>query len=195
MRGIFLLSVLVNLSSCAPVYRHASSQALQQKLQDILDKHSRFWNMSFSFAVYNSSVEVAVASGLDDYSDSATKLTIDSQIPMGSTTKLFTSTTALRLAQQGLFKLDDPVAPLINRYLESPQPCNEAPTMCEKTCAPLAHCYVKPSFLCKLVSKDKEASCSYCMRYLHCYASSGSSVPSALTLQQATPGLLPWSSS
>jgi len=101
---------------------------------------------------------------------------------MGSTTKFFTAVSALQLAQKGTIDLDEKVAPHIDAYLANPLPCDKAPANCEKQCAPHAHCYVKSTVLCKLRTKAEEAACSYCFRYLHCFASAGG-VPAKLTLE------------
>ena len=80
--------------------------SLRSELQAIVDRHSAFWNASMSFAVYNSSVDVAVAAGKNDYA-AGTWLTNATRIPMGSTTKQFTAVAALRLPRQ-----QEPLHPL-----------------------------------------------------------------------------------
>lgn len=166
------------------VYASTGTDALKEKLQSILDKHSSFWNASFSVGVHNSSLEVAVAAGLNDYANGSSKLTVNHKIPMGSTTKMFTAASVLKLAMEEKLSLNDTVAPAIDAYLAQALPCSKAPSMCKTQCAPSAHCFVQPTFTCKFVSKDKQATCSYCFRYLHCFASVNSIVPSKLTLKQ-----------
>lgn len=158
---------------------------LIQKLQAIVDKHSSFWNNSFSFAIYNKSVDVAVATGRNDYSDPSSKLTPENQIPLGSMTKMYTAVSVLRLAMRGQISgLDQPVAPLIDRYLARPLNCTDAPPICLTQCAPFAHCYVEPSTGCDQLSKANKSTCSYCFRYLHCFSRQDNDVPATLTLRQ-----------
>ena len=185
LRLALALSLLV--VQAVPVSQtHAREQALKQTLQRILDKHSNFWNASFSLGVSNQSMEVAVVSGQNDYADPNSKLTTDSQIPMGSTTKFFTAVSLLRLAAAGNLSLDDRIAPYVDAYLATPLPCAEAPDMCESDCVPWAHCYAKPDAIgCKMQSKSHKASCSYCFRYLHCFQGRGMvQPPTRISLKQ-----------
>ena len=161
--------------------------SLRSELQAIVDRHSAFWNASMSFAVYNSSVDVAVAAGKNDYA-AGTWLTNATRIPMGSTTKQFTAVAALRLAEQGTILLDEPIAPHVDRYLALPQPCERAPSMCVPTCVPVAHCLTRPGPLCAGVSRERRATCSYCLRFLHCWANATAGVPAKATLRQLWDG-------
>ena len=45
---------------------------------------------------------------------------------MGSTTKMFTAVSVLRLAKKGVISLDQKIAPLVDDYLSDPQPCQQA---------------------------------------------------------------------
>eukprot|EP00966_Prymnesium_polylepis_P299210 6913561-Prymnesium_polylepis.1 len=149
--------------------RTSHEAALQQQLQSIVDKHAQFWNASFSFAIANSSVEVAVAAGGNDLSNASSKLTPEMSIPQGSTTKMFSSVSILRLAEAKKLSLDDPIAPLVNRYLARSMPCATTPPYCEATCVPHAYCYTSAAdFRCKLITREQAANCSYCLRHLHC---------------------------
>jgi len=179
--GTMSLTLLVALSCAAPI--RSPSEQLKQQLQTILDKHAAFWNSSFSLAVYNDTVDVTVAAGLNDYA-AKTRLTPNNGIPAGSTTKMFTAAMSLRLAQNNALDLDDKVHMGVDTYLAKRLPCGDAPEMCKEQCVPYAHCYVKPDLFCKIRSKEKQATCSYCFRYLHCYSQSTNSVPKALTLRQ-----------
>lgn len=155
---------------------------LHTQLQQILVKHSRFWNASYSFAIANDSVEVAVASGLDDRAR-RTNLTRDMQIPQGSTTKMYTAVAVMRLQEQGVLRLDDAVAPHIDRYLSHKLPCAEAPATCAARCAPTARCWVdRNASGCESTTPETFAACSYCVRYFHCDEFRTAGAPEAVTL-------------
>ena len=175
MHAIALLSVL-----SAPPGDLAS---LQTELQAIITKHSTFWNASMSFAVYNASVDVAVVAGADDYA-TGSKLTPETRIPMGSTTKLFTAVAALRLAENGTISLDEPVAPHVDKYLARPQPCENEPAICVPQCLPTAYCLTKPDAACAGIPKEQQAACSYCLRFLHCHANATAGIPPKATLRE-----------
>ena len=177
--GPFLALVSLSISA-------SELASLRSELQAIVDRHSAFWNASMSFAVYNSSVDVAVAAGKNDYA-AGTWLTNATRIPMGSTTKQFTAVAALRLAEQGTISLDEPIAPHVDRYLALPQPCERAPSMCVPTCVPVAHCLTRPGPLCAGVSRERRATCSYCLRFLH-WANATAGVPAKATLRQLWDG-------
>ena len=51
------------------------------------------------------------------------------------------------------------------------------PCIYDGRCIPHAHCYGKPTFLCKSFTKEQKAACSYCWRYLHCFSKANSQVP------------------
>jgi 8-amino-7-oxononanoate synthase len=69
---------------------------LQESLQGILDDHSAFFNCSFSFAVHNETTELALTSGANNYGTPTTsRLTPDNQIPVGSTTKMYTAVAVI----------------------------------------------------------------------------------------------------
>jgi len=141
---------------------------LQRRLQSIVEEHSTFWNVSLSFAIHNDSVEIAVAAGANDYSNpGASRLTTDTQIPAGSTTKMYTAIAVLRLAEQGIIGLDQPIAPLVDKYLSKTPMCASAPSFCESKCAPRAECFT--SVNCTDISREFKSNCSYCLRYLPCY--------------------------
>ena len=175
MHAIALLSVL----STPP----GDLASLQTELQAIITKHSTFWNASMSFAVYNASVDVAVVAGADDYA-TGSKLTPQTRIPMGSTTKLFTAVAALRLAENGTISLDEPVAPHVDAYLARPQPCENEPAICVPQCLPTAYCLTKPDAACAGIPKEQQAACSYCLRYLHCHANATAGIPPKATLRE-----------
>ena len=139
--------------------------------------------MVTSLAVYNASVDVAVVAGADDYA-TGSKLTPQTRIPMGSTTKLFTAVAALRLAENGTISLDEPVAPHVDAYLARPQPCENEPAICVPQCLPTAYCLTKPDAACAGIPKEQQAACSYCLRYLHCHANATAGIPPKATLRE-----------
>jgi len=157
-----------------------SAVELHAQLQRIADVHSSFWNVSLSLALYNETVSIAVASGADDYAAS-TRLTPDSLIPMGSTTKMFSASTILQLAEMGVLSLDDPVAPLVDRYLAIELPCADEPAYCADECLPIAHCLKSPDAACKSVTAEQRAKCSYCVRHLHCHCDASSACPAHMS--------------
>ena len=169
---VFALGTLVSSVLAQPRETYASDDpsGLHEKLQSIVDFHSAFWNCSFSFAVHNDTMEIAVAAGANDWAKPTTsRLTPNSQIPMGSTTKMYTAVSVVRLAEAGTIHLDQPVAPLIDKYLAKPMPCEQSPAYCEVECAPISYCFVQPKPACTNTTDDIYYKCSYCLRYLHCY--------------------------
>ena len=117
---------------CGPKIQHVP---LHERLQAIVAQQATFWNVSMSFAVHNASVELAVAYGVNDFhAKPPRQLSVHDRIPMGSTTKMITATTVLRLAEKGTIQLDDPVAPGIDTYLSHRQPCKQAPAWCASRC-------------------------------------------------------------
>jgi len=178
-----MLPCAVATVSLAP--RPASNQLTTQlttQLKQILDKHAAFWNASYSFAIANDSVEVAVAAGYDDHAR-GTNLTRDMQIPQGSTTKMYTAVAVMRLEEQGVLRLDDTVAPHIDRYLAVKLPCADAPSMCAAQCASTAPCWANRNASgCEGTTAETFAACSYCVRYFHCDAFQAAGAPEAVTL-------------
>ena len=86
-----------SLCRCGPGLCSQPLAALQERLQGILDDHSAFFNCSFSFAVHNETTELALTSGANNYGTPTTsRLTPDNQIPVGSTTKMYTAVTVNR---------------------------------------------------------------------------------------------------
>ena len=136
-------------------------------------------------AVHNASLELAVSSGLDDYATGA-KLTPDHRVPMGSTTKLYTAVAVLRLAEQGALSLDEPVAPLLDRYLALPRDCGQSGAFCEQSCLPHAHCFFDPSGTgcAGLPAGLGDACLGYCGRYIGC--AGGGPVTARLLWQNQT---------
>jgi hypothetical protein len=152
----------------------AAFSGLQERLQGILDDHSAFFNCSFSFAVHNETTELALTSGANNYGTPTTsRLTPDNQIPVGSTTKMYTAVAVMRLAEVGIIQLDQPVAPLVDRYLAKPMTCDQAPLYCAAECAPISHCLVAPKPDCSAVTQETNLRCSYCLRFLHCFPGEG----------------------
>ena len=66
---VFALGTLVSSVLAQPRETYASDDpsGLHEKLQSIVDFHSAFWNCSFSFAVHNDTMEIAVAAGANDW--------------------------------------------------------------------------------------------------------------------------------
>lgn len=160
-------------SADAPSHPRASSaEELKAALQKVAEKHALFWNTSVSIAVHNDSLDLAVAAGINDFSTQTT-LTTEERIPMGSTTKMYTAVSVMRLAEQGRLSLDQPVAPLVDKYLATKGDCASMSSFCSKTCLPVAHCIFAPTGAgCSSVSPDTGVEClGYCTQYLHCDAS------------------------
>jgi len=176
MYHVLALPLAVGMLALGP-----QEQALEANLQSIADQYSLFWNFSLSFAVYNESVDIAVAAGANDYARPQTsRLSPEHRIPSGSTTKMYLAVAVLRLIEEGLIELDQPLAPLVDRYLAKPaQPCEDAPSYCEAQCASRAECFATVN--CTDLAASDKAQCSYCLRYLHCYPKPGQ--PTAATLR------------
>merc|ERR1719161_2400787 len=115
----FRMILLSHWLSCAPLSSGTPSrtETFTNKLQRIIDEHSRFFNASISLAIHNDTLEAAVASGQDNYADPSSRLTVNKSIPMGSTTKMYSAVGVLRLVENGTISLDQKVAPLVDRYL------------------------------------------------------------------------------
>merc|ERR1712176_1289000 len=102
---------------------------------------------------------------------------------MGSTTKMFTAVSVLRLAEKGVISLDQKIAPLVDKYLTHRLPCNETPAHCAKSCWPIVACLGgQTDGVCTDVRPKEKAACSDCIRHLHCHCD-GTACPSALTLK------------
>ena len=187
--AVLLVLAAAGFASCAPVVTASRDNHRQQQLtvqlQSILQRHSSFWNASSSLALYNDTTEIAVAAGLNDYSNQSSKLTPNNQIPLGSVTRFFSAVSVLRLVEAGKLKLDEPIAPLVDQYLAYPEPCDQTPAMCETECVPFAHCFTSDySEACAArTASQKNATCSNCFHHLHCFSASPD-VLSAITLLQ-----------
>ena len=86
-------------------------------------------------------LEVTAVAGANDYSQPETsRMTPDTVIPMGSCTKTTSAVIALRLAEQGIISMDEPVMPHVNRYLARRLDCAGLPadSYCSTTCIPQA---------------------------------------------------------
>jgi CubicO group peptidase (beta-lactamase class C family) len=177
------------LHKTAPLFVRADAAPLRDELQRIIDKHSSFWNVSMSFAIHNDTLELAVASGHNNYADPTSMLTPNHSIPMGSVTKFFTAVGLLRLAENGTISLDQPVAPLVDRYLAQKKPCASKPSYCTATCVPIAHCLKQQDASCLNLTKATLANCSYCVQYLHCDCNATTACPPVATLRGLWDGL------
>lgn len=173
-----------------PHNTHTSSHSIQDDLQHLATTYASLFNASVTLAVHNDSVSAAAAAGYADYATDK-PMTTDTLVPMGSLTKMYTAVGVLRLAEEGLLHLDDRVAPLVDAYLArsaASAVCSEAPAQCEQSCVPIAHCLLSDGPLCHLVPKVKQAACSYCLRYLHCFANTTLPFPKVPTLRQLWDG-------
>ena len=115
-------------------------------LTTVLERQSTLWNASYSLAVVGTmfntpNLEVTAVAGANDYSQPETsRMTPDTVIPMGSCTKTTSAVIALRLAEQGIISMDEPVMPYVNRYLARQLDCAGLPadSYCSTTCIPQA---------------------------------------------------------
>ena len=149
-----------------------SSDSLKAKLQTIIDHQSDFWNTSFSFALHNASTEIAVAGGRTLTTERSRRVrrprpSARSSCSASSTRVSCSSTTRSRRHRQ---------------VPRAAQPCEKAPSYCEAQCVPYAHCYKnRLSVSCLGWPRNNQSTCSYCLRYLHCYTAGRSDVPPAVT--------------
>ena len=154
---------------------------LQQRIQAALDRHSTFWNASYSVAVVGtmfgqSNAEVTAAAGANDYAHPETsRLTPDTLIPMGSATKTYSAVIALRLAEQGVISMDEPLMPYVDQYLAKQLDCTtlQQNSYCARICFPqadqLAQCLAGggDESTCKELGSRCLAECD---GYFHCNA-------------------------
>ena len=87
--------------------------AVKVALQPVIDAAARYYNVSFSVGVASSSGSFGLAAGLDG----TAPMTPKSKIPMGSATKIYTSTFMLGLQERGLLDLDKSAAELVDPFL------------------------------------------------------------------------------
>jgi hypothetical protein len=82
--------------------------SIRASLQEIADAESKKYDCAFSIAIRaHDGTEVAVGSG---------GATSTSDYAWGSCTKMVTGVSAIRLANEGVFSLDDPIAPILDPY-------------------------------------------------------------------------------
>lgn len=172
---------------CGPKIQNAP---LSQTLQAIVSEQASFWNVSISFAIHNATTEIAAAYGTNTFGSRPRQLTLHDRIPMGSTTKMYTAVSVLRLAEAGRLHVDDPVAPHIDTYLATQAPCSQEKAWCASHCVPTAHCLASPAASgcsSSAWTGDLGANCSYCIQTLHCHCD-GTACPSAATLKMIWQG-------
>jgi hypothetical protein len=101
------------------VYNNSLGVAsLTSSLQKIIDAGAHQDNISYSFAVVSTEFTATVAAGADDRK-SGTQVTTDSMYPAGSVTKPYTAVAAMRLYDQGLLDLEEPVHKILDPWLKS----------------------------------------------------------------------------
>jgi hypothetical protein len=116
---MWALSLAAALALAEPSSSAASSIAsLTSALQSIVDSTAHYDNVSYSFAVFSDKFSVAVAAGVDDHK-TGTPVTTESLYPAGSVTKPYTAVAAMRLYDQGMFDLDQPVHQILDPWLKS----------------------------------------------------------------------------
>jgi CubicO group peptidase (beta-lactamase class C family) len=82
--------------------------AIKAALQEVADAESKKYNCAFSIAIRtHDGARVSVGSG---------GATPTSDYAWGSCTKMVTGVSAIRLANKGVFSLDDPIAPILDPY-------------------------------------------------------------------------------
>ena len=113
---------------------------LESKLKDLMESASKESNYSgFSLGLYSANINISIASGLDDRVHK-TMLRPDSMLVWGSVTKMYadvildsclshylfvfpirnryTSASILRQVERGRLQLDEPLAPIIDPWLD-----------------------------------------------------------------------------
>ena len=101
------------------VYNNSLGVAsLTSSLQNIIDAGAHQDNISYSFAVVSTDFTATVAAGADDR-QSGTQVTTNSMYPAGSVTKPYTAVAAMRLYDQGLLDLEEPVHKILDPWLKS----------------------------------------------------------------------------
>jgi len=95
------------LVPCSAAVQHSPSSSVTAVVQPVLDAMSVEFNMSFSFGFADSSGQVGLASGVENVWDGR-RMTNATPIPLGSTTKPWTTIAVLQAAEQSLLSLDDP---------------------------------------------------------------------------------------
>ena len=113
---MFPALALFGLASATP------TELLQQPtelLQQLISRQSVLFNVSISAgATLGDGTTFAAAAGLDDHM-TGSKVSTSSLYPSGSVTKLFTSTAAMRLVEQGVFTLDTPFHTIVDPWLKA----------------------------------------------------------------------------
>ena len=94
-------------------------QELVARLQPIVDAQAVLWNTSFSVGLTARGETIAVASGMNRFEPTPSRVDTNSLYPMGSATKMYTAVAALQAAEAGRIDLDAPVAPLVDPLLKS----------------------------------------------------------------------------
>ena len=90
--------------------------SLETQLDKILTRAAQKWNVSFSLGLYNDSVSIAIAKGINNHR-TGSFVDTDSLYPMGSVTKTYTAAAAMQLAEKGLLDLDAPIAKYVDPIL------------------------------------------------------------------------------
>ena len=133
-----------------------------------------------SFAVCNASVDVAVVAGADDYA-TGSKLTPETRIPMGSTTKLFTAVAALRLAENGTIST--------SRWRRMSTNTSRAAAVRERRRSACRGAWRRrtasrsPTPRARASPRSSRRRSS-CLRYLHCHANATAGIPPKATLRE-----------
>ena len=108
--------VVAATSLAAPASAQVDLKAVQARVQKVLDEQSVLWNASFQVGFANAQGEFNVASGVKNHV-TGERMGVDDMIPLGSTTKAFTAAAAVKMAERGVFSLDDKAHVYADRML------------------------------------------------------------------------------
>ena len=113
---------VINCSACevGPTGHRPTPSEVEAAVRPVLDRAAAYFNTSFSFgwADGRANASAGVVAGRTLNSSCSHKPCDRSLVPVGSTTKVFTSVAVLQLVERGLLSLDTPAHTLIDPVLK-----------------------------------------------------------------------------
>jgi hypothetical protein len=91
---------------------------LKAALQPLLTREAAKYNCSYAMAVHMEGLEVSLAAGADDDTKGGPAVKPDSNFVWGSCTKVATGVSIMRLVEEGVLNLFDPISMHVNDYMK-----------------------------------------------------------------------------